>query len=145
MQSTVLDLPLTLKVAGENIQRHNLSARIGTCEGNFFSDDIGRDYDLVWISQILHSLSETDCGKLLARAYEALAPGGRVIVHDFWINGDRTAPLNAALFAVHMLAVTKEGRVYTAGEIEGWMRKVGFAQTKVTNINQMVMLVEGIK
>ena len=41
LKATVFDLPLPLKIAGENIAKAGLSGRIDTLAGNFLKDDIG--------------------------------------------------------------------------------------------------------
>jgi precorrin-6B methylase 2 len=145
LQATVFDLPLTLKVAEENIRQHGVQSRVHTRAGDFFRDDIGRGYDLVWVSQVLHAQGESGCRQLVDKAYGALAPGGRLVVHDFLLSEERTSPLKSAMFAVHMLAVTEGGRVYTPGEIMDWLRQAGFVNISCTQVSDNNMLVEGSK
>lgn len=143
LQSTVLDLPLTLKVAQENIELNNLQARIKTQKGDFFQDDFGSGYDMIWVSQILHAHGEPECKQLLEKAYRALEPGGRLIVHDFILSEDHTSPLKSALFSVHMLALTGAGRVYTPAEIMSWLEDIGFIGVDWTQVSDYTVLVQG--
>ncbi len=145
LQSTVFDVPLTIKVAQENIELNGLQARIKTKKGDFFQDDFGSGYDTVWVSQILHAHGEPKCKQLLGKAYRALEPGGRLIIHDFILSEDRTAPLKSALFAVHMLAATEAGRVYTPAEIMNWLKDVGLTNVDWKQVSDYTMLVEGVK
>ncbi len=145
LQSTVLDLPLTLKVAQENIELNQLQARIKTRPGDFFQAALGHGYDLVWISQVLHAQSESGCRQLLDKAYQALAAGGRLVIHDFLLKQDRTAPLKSSLFAVHMLAVTEGGRVYSQQELVDWLPAAGFVNVSWKQVADYTMLVEGTR
>jgi hypothetical protein len=48
------------------------------------------------------------------------------MVHEFLLDEDKTAPMTAALFAVHMLVMTEGGRAYSRSEIAGWIDRAGF-------------------
>jgi hypothetical protein len=54
-----------------------------------------------------------------------VAPGGRIVVQENTVEGDRTQPKEAALFAINMLTATPGGRTYTETEIRGWGEEVG--------------------
>lgn len=42
------------------------------------------------------------------------------------VEGDRTRPKDAALFAINMLTATQGGRTYTEAEIRAWGEQAGF-------------------
>ena len=98
-----------------------------TLAGNFLKDDIGTGYDFIWVSQILHSHDEEQCRLIIAKAVAALNPGGTLAIQDFYLNADGASPTGAAMFGVHMLAVTPRGRAYTHGEVAEWMQEAGVA------------------
>jgi ubiquinone/menaquinone biosynthesis C-methylase UbiE len=145
LRARVFDLPLTLKVAQENIDKHGVQDRVKTKIGDFFQDELGQGYDLVWISQILHAHSELKCKQLIEKTQRALEPGGRLIIHDFLISEERTAPVRSALFAVHMAVATEEGRAYTPAEIMNWLQAAGFINVGWKQVSDHNMLVEGTK
>ena len=64
---------------------------------------------------------------LLARAARALAPGGRVVVSDFVLEDDGTAPRQAVLFSINMLVGTPSGRSYRESEYRSWLTAAGLA------------------
>jgi len=127
LKATVFDLPQPIEIARENIRRHGLSDRIGTMAGNFLKEDIGSGYDFIWISQILHSHTEEQCRLIIEKSVAALNPGGQVVIQDFFLNDDLISPPEAALFSVHMLAVTPGGRAYTHREAAAMMEAVGLS------------------
>jgi hypothetical protein len=57
----------------------------------------------------------------------ALAPGGTLAIQDFYLNPDGASPTGAAMFGVHMLAVTPRGRAFTHGEVAEWLKEEGLA------------------
>jgi SAM-dependent methyltransferase len=127
LRATVFDLPLPIEIARENIAANGLTDRVDTLAGNFLQDDIGRDYDFIWVSQILHSHDEGQCQGIIAKAVAALNPGGTLAIQDFYLNADGASPPGAAMFGVHMLAVTPRGRSYTFGEVAEWMQEAGLS------------------
>jgi SAM-dependent methyltransferase len=125
LKATVFDLPMPIEIARENIAKNGLTDRVGTLAGNFLKDDIGAGYDFIWVSQILHSHDEQQCKVIIAKAAAALNPGGALAIQDFYLNADGASPTGAAMFGVHMLAVTPRGRAYTHGEVAEWMQAAG--------------------
>jgi predicted O-methyltransferase YrrM len=127
LKATVFDLPMPIDIARENIAQNGLTDRVGTLAGNFLKDDIGTGYDFIWISQILHSHDKEQCQLIIAKAVAALTPGGTLAIQDFYLNADGATPTGAAMFGVHMLAVTPRGRAYTHGEVAEWVKAAGLA------------------
>ncbi len=125
LQATVFDLPRPVRIAQEQIAKHGLGGRVDTLAGNFLQDDIGSGYDFIWVSQILHSHNEEQCKLIIGKCVRALSPGGTVAIQDFFLNDDGASPPGAAMFGMHMLAVTPRGRAYTHGEVAEWMKEAG--------------------
>ena len=83
--------------------------RVHTRVRDLRSDELGNGYDLVFLSAICHMLSEEENCDLLALCRAALATGGRLVIEDFILRPDKTAPKWAALFALNMLVGTRGG------------------------------------
>lgn len=126
LKAMLFDLPQTIEIANEYLTKFNAQDRVKTMVGDFYSTDFGSGYDLVLISQILHSQTVEQGKALFKKAYAAMISGGFLIVQDLFMNEERTLPPNAAVFSVHMLAVTKGGRTYSAGEVTNWLAEAGF-------------------
>ncbi len=125
LQATVFDLPGPVKIAQENIDQAGLRARVTTLAGNFLQDDIGRGYDFIWVSQILHSHDEAQCKLIIEKCVQALVPAGRLAIPEFFLDENGFTPPGAAMFGVHMLAVTPRGRAYSRVEVAEWMQEAG--------------------
>jgi ubiquinone/menaquinone biosynthesis C-methylase UbiE len=123
---TVFDVPETLRVTRKILREKGGSHLVRLAEGDFTKESLGGPYNLVWISQILHAYSESECIALLRKARKAVVPGGKVAVQEFLLNEDKTSPAGPAFFSVHMVAVTESGRAYTAGEIAAMLKAAKF-------------------
>ena len=69
-------------------------------------------WGLIIASNIVHAYAAPESGDILDRAVAALAPDGLLLVHDFWTDGPGRGPAKAALFDLHMLIHTYQGRTY---------------------------------
>ena len=81
---------------------------------------------MILVSAICHMLSPTENRDLLRRCRRALAPGGRVVIQDFILEEDKTAPKWAALFSLNMLVGTEGGASYNESEYRTWLGEAGF-------------------
>jgi ubiquinone/menaquinone biosynthesis C-methylase UbiE len=148
LHCTLFDLPETIPVARENIAAagREIVRRIGFREGDFLTGPVGdKEFDFAWLSQILHAYSEEECGVIASRAFEALKPGGAVAIHEFALNDAKTAPQAAAIFSVHMLAMTGGGRAYSKKELAGFLAGAGFKSVQVKRASPRTSLVIGRK
>jgi (2Fe-2S) ferredoxin/ubiquinone/menaquinone biosynthesis C-methylase UbiE len=130
LRGEILDLPDVLPIAQEHLRRAGVADRISTRAGDMLQASLGKDVDLVLLSAICHMFSVEENRGLLQRIYQALAPGGRVVVQDFILEEDKTSPKFGALFALNMLVGTKAGASYSEPEYTEWMRAAGFREIK---------------
>ena len=137
---TLFDLPDTLEVAQEVVRKSRLK-HVTFRSGDFHFDDIGSGYDLVLISQVLHSNSTVENIALLGKAHDALAPHGRVAIHEFSLNEDHASPVPGALFSVNMLVNTAGGRSYTRKEMKSWLTKAGLKSVTVKDLGETVLVI----
>jgi SAM-dependent methyltransferase len=124
----LIDLPRTLETVGELTSVGPKRDRVHLLPWDFYEDPPPADlpaFDLVFLSQVVHAESPDRNRALFGKIADRLAPGGRLVVHEFFVDADRTSPAEAALFAVNMLAMTPGGRTYTVQEVESWARVAG--------------------
>jgi hypothetical protein len=61
-----------------------------------------------------------ECRALVGRLADALLPGGRLLVHDVFLDDDLGGPLPVALYSAALFALT-EGRASSAAEYRAWL------------------------
>jgi ubiquinone/menaquinone biosynthesis C-methylase UbiE len=130
-QVTALDWPNVLTVATANARKAGVTDRFRTIAGDAFTVDYDGGYDFVLLTNILHHFDPAGCEKLLGRVHAALAPGGRAVTLEFVPDASRVTPVEAASFALVMLAMTPGGDAYTFAEYEPMFRRAGFAKSEL--------------
>ncbi|MFQ6114623.1 MAG: methyltransferase, partial [bacterium] len=103
IRAVVFDLPEVVAITKEIIQQFEMADRIATKAGDYFVDEFGADYDLAFLSNIIHSNSMEDIIFLFKKVGKSLNPKGRIVVKDFFVNENRTGPIFATRFAINML------------------------------------------
>jgi ubiquinone/menaquinone biosynthesis C-methylase UbiE len=138
---TLFDTPETIKIAKSAINRSlKDSNNIDLVQGDFLTDSIGKDYDLIFMSQIVHSYSEKTNISLLKKCRKAIRNNGRIVIQDFMINENRTKPVWSALFAINMLVHTEGGRTYSPGDMKEWLLKTGFSSVRKNIVTDGVLI-----
>jgi SAM-dependent methyltransferase len=90
----------------------------------------GATADLLLFSNICHCYSKTENEALLLQAGALLVEAGRLIVHDFY----RDANGFGAMYDLHMLVNTYNGRSYTIAETAAMVQNAGFGQNEVIEL-----------
>ena len=141
----LFDLPDALNIGRQNLQEWGVADKVTFHPGNFDDGALPSGSDAIWASQVLHSQDEAGCQALIEKSFQALNPGGRLMVHEFLLNDESTAPVMATIFAVHMLVMTEGGRTYSGAEISAWMTSAGFSEIKVKKVSDDTSVVFGTK
>jgi len=126
LEADIVDLEAVVPLAQAHIREAGLEARVRVRCGDLRSSPFGEGYNLAFVSAICHMLSPDENQDLLRRCCAALAPGGRIVVQDFILEPDKTAPKSAALFALNMLTGTRAGSTYSEPEYAAWLDAAGF-------------------
>jgi predicted O-methyltransferase YrrM len=143
LKCVVFDLEGPEGIAAEQIKKAGLADRVTTRVGDFLTDDIGKDFDFVYISNIIHMLSPDQTLALLEKAKVALVSGGRVMVKDFFLADSRIEPPWTAQFSVNMLVNTEGGKSYTFTEMKDLLAQAGFGGPETVEIARNSMVIIG--
>lgn len=129
LKITIFDLPGTLDVTRKVLKKEKMDGKIELVEGNYNTDEIPHGFDVVFLSNIIHSENEEANQKLMKKVYASLNRNGRIIIKDHILDDTLTGPAIGAIFSVQMLLVTK-GRDYSFREVEGWLEDAGFKKSE---------------
>ena len=131
LRITVYDAPSVCARARTNIVASGLANRLDTYEGDFFVRAFPPGTDAILFAHMMTIWSLDKDTLLLRRAFDALPPGGRVIIFNMMGNDEEDGPITAALGSPYFLSIaTGEGMLYSWKEYEQCMAAAGFTQTQ---------------
>jgi O-methyltransferase/methyltransferase family protein len=126
LRAIVWDRPEVLKVAREMADAHGVSERLECWPGDMFSDPLPEQADVILLSNVLHDWDVPECRLLIGRCAAALPAGGRLLIHDVFLNDALDGPLPIALYSAALFTFT-EGRAYCAAEYRSWLCEAGLS------------------
>ena len=128
LRATVKDHPNVVPVAREFIAKHGLEDRIDAVPGDFLEPaDFARGFDLISYITPLHWYLRDDVLLTLRHAFDALPPGGGILIVGYMLNDDRSGPIDPAFY--HLQAIRQghfTGHVPSGPEYVGYLEDTGF-------------------
>jgi hypothetical protein len=128
LRAIVWDRPEVLKVAADLAQAEGVADRLACVPGDMFADPVPAGADVALLSNVLHDWDVPACRALVGRCAAALPAGGRLVVHEPFLDDGLDGPLPVALYSAALFALT-EGRAYSAAECRAWLEEAGLATT----------------
>ena len=146
LRATLFDLPQVIPLAEKRFEQEGLLNRVKCVAGDFTRDELPQGCDLVLLSAIIHQNSPEENKELFDKIFQALEPGGAVLIRDHIMESDRTYPKAGTLFAINMLVNTPGGDTYTFEEVKELLEKTGFFEVRlIRKGEEMDCLVEAWK
>jgi len=129
LTSTVLDLPGVLEITREIVAANGCLDRISFLPGDYLTTPFGSGFDAALLSGMMHREHEQECRLLLRKSFEAMEPGGLIVVSDVFFDDDaKNTPPFALSFALNMMLTSNHGSAHAKTEMSRWMRETGFTQ-----------------
>jgi len=125
LRAAVFEKPPVDRIARECIAKQGCAEQVTVIAGDMFSDDWPRGFDVHLFSNVLHDWDDSTVRSLLAKSHAALEPGGCLVVHDAFINGEKTGPLHVAEYSALLMQIT-EGKCYSLKEMRALLTAAGF-------------------
>ena len=130
LRAVIWDRAEVLKVARESAGRYGVADRTEFVAGDMFADPVPPGCDVILLSNVLHDWDVPECRRLLDRCADALPAGGRLLIHDVFLNDALDGPLPVALYSAALFNVT-EGRAYSGAEYREMLAAAGLEPGKI--------------
>lgn len=126
MTATVVDLPpMASRIAGRLDIAGAAGRRVAVIAGDFNDTEWGGGYNVIWASLTLYYAR--DLVALLAKARQALAPGGVFVSLHEGLTAERTQPETHVVGRL-VAALRGQGRSFDQGAIAAALSAAGFAR-----------------
>jgi cyclopropane fatty-acyl-phospholipid synthase-like methyltransferase len=143
LTATVLDFPNVIAVAERFIAEAGLQDRIACVPGDAVGAGWPRGQDLVLMSYLLSAVAEPSISLLIDKAWDALRPGGHLLIHDFMLDDDGSGPALAALWFLQYLSGRVDGVSFSAADLAARLGARSFVgisdQVVIPEITRMVV------
>jgi len=118
----LVDRPVVIQMLRKSLMAesgavHNLQL----VEGDYFTFDGKRQFDLVLLANVVHNESAEDNVRIVQTCAKVLRPGGHLAVLDYFMGAPtRNSPVG---FDLLLLLISNFGRLYSRNECQSWLRR----------------------
>lgn len=131
LRSTVVDLAPALPHAMALAREAGIDDVVAHREGNALEGDLGGDYDVAIVSNLLHHFQPAEIARIIGRLRAALRPGGTMAIWEME-RPKRGSPVSDGDGAALFFAITSTGGTYRGTDYVGWLGGAGFTRIKVS-------------
>lgn len=142
LRGVLFDLPTVCELS-RTFFEGALRERIALHPGDMWSDPFPLA-DLHFYSNIFHDWTPEKNAFLARKSFDALPPGGRIVLHEILYRDDKSGPLAAAAYSLMMVGWT-EGEQYAPQELSAILGNAGFGSIEVIPSFGYYSLVTGVK
>ncbi len=130
LKATVMEQVPIDQIARDQIENCELGDSIEVATGDMFDcRQWPDDCDVHLFSNVMHDWDVPEIESLLEHSYQALQSGGLLVVHETFLNPEKTGPLPVAEYSCILMHST-QGRCYSTGEMGGYLEEAGFESVR---------------
>ena len=121
-----------VELAAQTVSERGLGDRVQIVPGDFHAIDVEpRAFDIVVLGHVCRTEGDDGAQSLVHRAFDALRPGGQVLIADYFADDHRTSQPFGVQMGLTMLANTERGRMVTHSQAVGWLHTAGFHHVRL--------------
>lgn len=131
LRAIVMDYATICASAEKFISQAGLSERIKTHPGDLVKDDFPQEADVMLMSSCLPNFTSGELRTVFTKAFQAMVPGGTMIILGEALNNDRTGPVEPAYWGLEEALVGGHGESHTVAEVCQLLEEAGFINCEV--------------
>lgn len=143
LEAGVFDRPRVQPIFDEHMESVGLSGSVRFHSGDFFRDPLPPAEVLIF-GHVLHDWSPEQRRELVHKAYEAVVPGGMLVIYDPMVDDELAKPMNLVI-SLNLLLTTEGGSEYPSADCLEWMTDAGFERITTRPLGDNDTLVVGHK
>lgn len=121
-----------VELAEQTVSGRGLIDRVEIRPGDFHEISIEPlAFDIVVLGHVCRTEGHDGAQALVHRAFDALQPGGQVLIADYFADDRRISQPFGVQMGLTMMANTERGRVVTHSQAVDWLQTAGFAHIRL--------------
>lgn len=134
LKALIVDLPSALSETDTTIASHGLSERIHVSPGELLVHDWHGQHDVVFYLSVAHNHTADENGLAIQQIYDALNPGGLLVIHEYLAD----TPGNAFMAAFRLTLLYETGtQTYRYEEYRNWLESAGFSMIERIDLDPL--------
>ncbi len=126
---TAIDRPMVLPYVKQIAEAMGVAGQVTLQAGDALALDLrAESFDVILFGNITGYLSPEQNIGMFRKAYEALAPNGRIVIAAPISDDDRKGPGQVPVAGIDLLLFSPEGDIYTFVEYRGMLETAGFSE-----------------
>ena len=128
LSGVVLEQSPVDDLAREKVEARKLADRVEIVSGDMFEGDWPDGADVHLFSNVMHDWDVPEIERLVEKSFAALPEGGRILIHEAFLNAEKNGPLPVVEYSCILMHST-QGRCYGTAEMQGLLEKAGFVDS----------------
>lgn len=141
---TVLELPAICELANDYISQAEVADQVDTTSVDMFREPWPEGYNAHFFSNIFHDWNFDTCRELAKSSFDALEPGGKILLHETLLNDGGKSPFQAVAFSL-LMAIGTMGQQFTLAQLQDILESAGFVNVDSRNSYGYYSIVSGEK
>ncbi len=144
IELVLFDYPEITPFTEKYVERKGFSGLVKVLSGDLITGEIGNNYDLAIVSNVLRYFSFKECLIMLNKIFDSLNRKGKIVVMENPIDNNRTSPLFAAMDSLRLFLFTPNGDLLTETEIILLLKEAWFSNIQIhkTSFNSTIFIGE---
>lgn len=133
IHGVVLDLPVVCEVTREFLHDNGVADRVSAQPCDFTKDPFPNDCDVAIMASNLPMYGRGVIAAVVAKAYQALLPGGEMHLIGEMTNDERTGPWGPAYWGLGQAISDSKGLAHSEADVLGYFRDAGFERVELVD------------
>lgn len=126
-QAVAIDFAEVLPTARSFAQQRGVEERLTLQHGDLEQIELPAErFDLIFASHIFRLLGADITRRLIAQSFQALQPGGQLVVVETYNDPNRKAALFPHIVTLNMMVNTQQGEALVSHHVQQWLTDAGF-------------------
>lgn len=146
MEVVLFDYPKVIPHTQRYLEQAKLNTNNYRLKSGIIKDDeYETGFDLIYASFLFEEFTIWENMDIMRKCFNSLNKGGRLIIHENFINNDRTSPLHSVVYSLNLKLHTENGNTFSENDYWIMLKEAGFQKVDNLITEYGTILIRGTK